>query len=141
MWFCDQPWMNRIGGLSARPHSRTCSRTPPPPVTVWTCIRPAIVVVISGLLVLVVTTHDRRWRYRRGASGVAPYLPRPGALSAALGMLTSAFRAGGPRRRARDARARARRRAGGPRRRHPRDRRRRYRQDPARRRAHPPRPR
>src|SRR6266702_7296089 len=38
--------MNRIGGPSAWPHSRTCSRTPPPPATVWTCIRPAIVVVI-----------------------------------------------------------------------------------------------
>ena len=30
-WFCDQPWMNRIGGPSALPHSRTCSRRPPPP--------------------------------------------------------------------------------------------------------------
>ena len=34
-WFCDQPWMNRIGGPSGSPHSRTCSRRPPPPVTVW----------------------------------------------------------------------------------------------------------
>src|SRR4051794_24847697 len=34
-WFCDHPWMKRIGWASAGPHSRTCSRRPPPPVTVW----------------------------------------------------------------------------------------------------------
>ena len=34
-WFCDQPWMNRIGGPSGLPHSRTCSRRPPPPRTVY----------------------------------------------------------------------------------------------------------
>src|SRR6185437_1136861 len=34
-WFCDKPWMNRIGGPSAWPHSRTCSRRPPPPVIEW----------------------------------------------------------------------------------------------------------
>ena len=33
-WFCDQPWMKRIGGPAGLPHSRTCSRRPPPPVTV-----------------------------------------------------------------------------------------------------------
>jgi len=27
------PWMNRTGGPSAQPHSRTCSRRPPPPRT------------------------------------------------------------------------------------------------------------
>ena len=82
---------------------------------------------------------DRRRRRSRCASGAAPYLPRPGALSAATGCLRApsalvaaarywprgASRQGvrGPRRRARDARARARRRAGGPRRGHPRGRR------------------
>ena len=33
-WLCDQPWMNMIGGPSGGPHSRTCSRNPPPPGTV-----------------------------------------------------------------------------------------------------------
>ena len=32
--------MNRIGGPSGLPHSRTCSRKPPPPRTVWVFIRP-----------------------------------------------------------------------------------------------------
>ena len=31
--------MNRIGGPSGLPHSRTCSRRPPPPATVWIFIR------------------------------------------------------------------------------------------------------
>src|SRR5439155_2428151 len=30
-WFCDQPWMNRMGGASPLPHSRTCSCSRPPP--------------------------------------------------------------------------------------------------------------
>ena len=39
-WFCDQPWMSRIGGPSALPHSRTWRRRPPPPFTVCVFIRP-----------------------------------------------------------------------------------------------------
>src|SRR3954454_11932494 len=30
-WLCDQPWTKRTGGPSGSPHSRTCSRNPPPP--------------------------------------------------------------------------------------------------------------
>jgi hypothetical protein len=40
-----------VGGPSGSPHSRTCNRTPPPPVTVWICARSATG-GISGLLVL-----------------------------------------------------------------------------------------
>src|SRR4051794_10718801 len=42
-WFCDQPWTNRIGRPDGSPHSRTCSRRPPPPGTVWICVRSATV--------------------------------------------------------------------------------------------------
>src|SRR6266700_7733446 len=68
--------MNRIGGPSAWPHSRTCSRTPPPPATVWTCIRPAIVVVIFR--------PPRRSRAdSRSSSPTAPERVGRGALSSA----------------------------------------------------------
>src|SRR6476659_2860226 len=75
--------MNRIGGPSAFPHSRTCSCKPPPPATVWVCIRPvaSVVVVISCLLVVAMPTpiviagragarRARRLIFR----GRAPYL-------------------------------------------------------------------
>src|SRR6266567_2555161 len=68
--------MNRIGGPSAWPHSRTCNRTPPPPATVWTCIRPAIVVVIFR--------PPRRSRAdSRSSSPTAPERVGRGALSSA----------------------------------------------------------
>src|SRR6267378_4758495 len=159
-WFCDQPWMNRIGGPSAFPHSRTCSCKPPPPATVWVCIRPvvSVVVVISGLLVLVVMvlmvvadTGGARRAERLILCRRAPYLPAKGCLRAPSPLVAAARYwpgggsrhngAGGARRRARGARGRARRRAGRPRRGRPRGRRSRHRQDAARGRARSPRPR
>src|SRR5882757_4476968 len=122
--------MNRIGGPSAFPHSRTCSCKPPPPATVWVCIRPiaSVVVVISGLLVLVVLvlmvvadTGGARRAERLILCGRAPYLPAKGCLRAPSPLVAAARYwprggsrrngAGGARRRARAARAGARRRA------------------------------
>src|SRR4029453_11427374 len=45
--------MNRIGGPSALPHSRTCSRRPPPPCTSWMFVLGCATVVIWRLLVSV----------------------------------------------------------------------------------------
>ena len=149
--------MNRIGGPSALPHSRTCSRRPPPPFTVWIFVVVAPLAPLSSLASSCSSCRCRSWPCEE--------LERIGrsALSSAAGLRI--FRSPGayerlPRRRrywpdggsrervfvgrARElggARARARRDAGGERRDRPRRRRSGHRQDPARVRARDARPR
>ena len=71
--------MNRIGGPSGLPHSRTWSCRPPPPRTSWTLHSPGSSLVLRHRCHLVPPSdRGRRWiaRRRRGcASGGAPYLP------------------------------------------------------------------
>ena len=87
--------MNRIGGPSALPHSRTCSRRPPPPRTAWTFIRPVCSVVACNRCHLspprvrrvdaIVAVEERERIGRRALSFAA------GLRIFGRGVLTSAF--------------------------------------------------
>ena len=69
--------MNTIGGPSGLPHSRTCSRSPPPPRTVWTFIRPICLPSVqapssssSSLVDWTRSSRTSEW----STSGGGPYL-------------------------------------------------------------------
>ena len=91
--------MNRIGGPSGLPHSRTCSRRPPPPVPCGpssarsACCSSCATAVISCLLGSSTRSIDRRRGRSRSASGGGPYLAARRPIFVRSGCLLRAGRA------------------------------------------------
>ena len=79
--------MNRIGGPSGLPHSRTCRRSPPPPSTVWILIACSDVPrLLSSLDLLALVGSHRSWPSRTQAAhrAVSLIFGARGSLSSAV---------------------------------------------------------